>query len=96
MLLGDYIEYWYTTYRITRHAPSTAAIIKNYIYTHIVPSSLGQMEFAQARTVDYQIFLRDLLMHGNKCKLENLNTFGQPLSCWTVAKIRRLLISAGK
>ena len=54
------------------------------------------MEFAQARTVDYQIFLRDLLMHGNKCKLENLNTFGQPLSCWTVAKIRRLLISAGK
>lgn len=96
MLIGDYIEYWYNTYRITRHAPSTSALIQNYIHIHIQPSALGQIEITEARTVDYQIFLRDLLLHGNKCKLPSLNTFGQPLSSWTAAKIRQILIAAGR
>ena len=96
MNVGEYVEYWYNTYRITRHAPSTAALARNCIRVHIQPSELGQMEITEARTVHYQIFLRDLLLHGNKCKLASLNIFGQPLSCWTVAKIRQLLISAGK
>ena len=94
MTVGDYVEYWYNTYRITRHAPSTAALIRNYIHVHIQPSVLGQMELAEARTVHYQVFLRDLILHGNKCKLPSLNTYGQPLSHWTVAKIRQILIAA--
>lgn len=81
---------------IARHAPSTAALARNYIQVHIQPSVLGQMEIRDAQTVDYQIFLRDLLMHGNKCKLPNLNTYGQPLSHWTVTKIRQILITAGR
>lgn len=96
MNVGEYIEYWYNTYRIIRHAPSTVTVIKNYINTHIIPSSLGKMDIREAKTVDYQIFLRDLLMHGNKCKLPSINSYEKPLSCWTVAKIRQLLISALK
>ena len=94
MNVGDYVEYWYNTYRITRHAASTAALAKNYIQVHIHPSTLGQMEITEAKTADYQIFLRDLLLHGNKCKLPSLNTYGQPLSHWTVAKIRQILVAA--
>ena len=96
MNVGEYVEYWYNTYRITRHAPSTAALVKNYIRVHIQPSELGQMEITEARTVHYQIFLRDLLLHGNKCKLPSLGTYGQPLSSWTVTKIRQILIAAGR
>lgn len=96
MLFGDYVEYWYNTYKIIKHAPTTVAVVKNYIYTHIKPSSLGQMDITQIRTVDYQIFLRDLLMHGNKCKIASMNTFEQPLSSWTVNKIRQILISVNK
>lgn len=96
MNVGEYVEYCYNTYRITRHAPSTAALVKNYIQVHIKPSALGQMEITETRTVHYQIFLRDLLMHGNKCKLPNFNTYGQPLSSWTVTKIRQILIATGR
>ena len=96
MKIGDYIEYWYNTYRVMRHAPTTAALIRNDIRVHIKPSKLGQMDIADARTVDYQLFLRDLLMHGNKACLANLNTYGQPLSPYTVTKIRQILIAAGR
>ncbi len=50
----------------------------------------------EARTIDYQIFLRDLLVSGNKCKLASLNNYGNPLSRWTVIKIRQILIAACK
>lgn len=96
MLIWKYVEYWYTTYRITHHAPSTVANYKNFIYTHIKTSKLGQMDITEAKTVDYQIFLRDLLISGNKNKIISINSFGKPLSAWTVAKIRQLLIAAGK
>ncbi len=94
MNVGDYVEYWYDTYRIIRHAPSTIQLIKNYIRVHIKPSPLGQMEMADAKGIDYQIFLRNLLTSGNKNKLQSLNTFGQPLSRHTVSKIRQILVAA--
>lgn len=96
MTIGDYVEYWYNTYRCMRHAPTTAALIQSDIRIHIQPSELGQMDIADARTVDYQIFLRDLLTHGNKSRLASLNTYGKPLSPHTVTKIRQILIAAGK
>lgn len=96
MKIGDYVEYWYNTYRCMRHAPTTAEMIRNYIRVHIKDSDLGRMEITDAKTLDYQIFLRDLLMHGNKAKLQSLNTYGQPLSAWTVIKIRQMLIAAGR
>ena len=94
MNVGEYVEYWYNTYRIMRHAPTTAALIRSDIRVHIQPSALGQMDIADARTVDYQIFLRDLLTHGNKSRLTSLNTYGQPLSNHTVTKIRQILVAA--
>lgn len=94
MLIGDFVEYWYNTFRVMRHAPSTVALARNYINIHIKPSALGQMDITEAKTVDYQVFLRDLLMSGNKSTLPSLNTYGQPLSHWTVIKIRQMLIAA--
>lgn len=96
MKVGEYVEYWYTTYRITRHAPSTTELMRNYLDVHIKPSSLGQKDIQEARSLDYQMFLRDLLVSGNKATLPSLHTYGQPLSRWTVAKIRQLLIAAGR
>ncbi len=95
MNVGDYVDYWYNTYRIIRHAPTTAELIKNYIRVHIKPSELGQMEMSEAKGIDYQIFLRNLLLSGNKNRLPSLNTYGQPLSRHTVSKIRQILVAAG-
>jgi len=94
MKIGDYVEYWYNTYRVMRHAPTTAEMVRNYIRVHIKNSELGKMEITEAKTLDYQIFLRDLLMHGNKANLPSLKTYGQPLSHHTVTKIRQILVAA--
>jgi len=82
------------TYKYPKHAKSTAAVTLNHIQTHINPSTLGNMELKEIKTQDIQCFLTDLLLHGNKCKLKNLNSYGKPLSHWTVTKIRQILISA--
>lgn len=95
MKVGDYVYYWYNTYRIIRHAPSTAEYINNTIRVHIQDSDLGRMEITEAKAIDYQIFLRNLLLNGNKNKLESMkHTYGNPLSPRTVSKIRQLLVAA--
>ncbi len=94
MNLGDYIEYWYKTYKLPKHAKSTVEVALNHIKTHIQLSELGRMELVNIRTQDIQKFLTELLLYGNKCKLKNMKTYGKPLSHWTVQKIRQLLISA--
>jgi integrase len=92
--LGDYIFYWYMTYKYPKHAQSTATVTLNHINTHILPSPLGNMDMDNIGTKDIQQFLTDLLLHGNKCHLKSLKSLGRPLSHWTVNKIRQMLISA--
>lgn len=94
MLIKHYVAYWYTTYKMPMHAETTAQVTMNYINVHIVRSKLGNMELSEAHTADFQEFLRDLLMHGNKCRLKGIDSYGKPLGFWTVRKIRQLLISA--
>jgi len=93
-LLGDYIFYWYMTYKFPTHALSTANVVINHINTHIKPSYLGSMQITEVRTKDIQQFLTELLLYGNKCKLKSIDTYGKPLSHWTVQKIRQILMSA--
>jgi len=92
--LGEYTEYWYKTYKLPKHAKSTTEVALNHIHTHIQPSELGLMKLTEVSTQDIQKFLTELLLYGNKCKLKNMITYGNPLSHWTVQKIRQLLISA--
>lgn len=92
MRFGTYAEYWYNTYRIHKHQPQTIALMRGYLNDHIKPSALGRMEIQNAKTKDYQIFLRDMVLGGNKCGLTSVGTYGKPLSHWTVNKIRQILI----
>jgi hypothetical protein len=51
MLLGDYIEYFYKTYRRMRHQETTQAVQLNYIFTHVKPSPLGKMDIADVKNI---------------------------------------------
>lgn len=94
--LGDYVAYWYKTYKMPKHAKSTSEVQWTYINLHIKPSTLGMKDLKEVYTGDIQKFLGELLMSGNKSKLKSLKSIGEPLSFWTVQKIRQLLISAYK
>ena len=94
MNLGNFVNYWYRTYKMPKHAQSTSDVQLSYISTHLMPSTLGEMDINDIRTSDIQKFLGQLLMFGNKSKLKSLKCYGKPLSFWTVQKIRQLLISA--
>lgn len=95
MTVADYVNYWYNTYRIIRHSTATAKLTNSIIRVHIKESELGQMDITEAKAIDYQIFLRDLLLSGNKNRLESLkDTYGNPLSPRVVSKIRQLLVGA--
>ncbi len=94
MLFRDYILYWYQTYKEPVQELNTAAVNLCYLRVHVVPSSLGQKELSVIRTHDIQEFLADLLLQGNRCPIKSINTYGKPLSRWTVNRIRQLLIAA--
>lgn len=88
----EYIEEWYNTYQVYKHAPQTAMLVRGYIRNHIKPSRLGKMEMKDAKAKDYQIFLKDLMMNGNRCRIESIKAFGSPLAKTTVNKIRQILV----
>ena len=93
MLFREYIRYWYETYRYPKHSVTTAMTTMNNLRNHIFPSDLGNMEVTDIRTKDVQVFLAELLLHGNKCPLPSMHCYGNPLSRWTVRKIRQMIIS---
>ena len=92
--LGDYVLYWYKVYKMPKHEPSTVGVQLNYIHTHIQTSIVGQMQLNEVSTSDLQKFLGQLLLAGNRSSIKSLNSYGKPLSHWTVQKIRQMLIAA--
>ena len=60
MLLKEYIQYWFDTYRKPQQAPATAEKSYTYVKYHIIETSLGEMEIADIRTKDIQTLLNDL------------------------------------
>lgn len=91
--LGAWIKHWYSTYKEIKHSPTTRTVQLAYINIHIVPN-IGDLFLQRVQTVDIQRFLNDLATSGNRSKLKHANNYGQPLSSWTVKKIRQLLIAA--
>ncbi len=96
MKVGEAVAYWYFVYRGFRHSESTVQVVWSYIRVHVKPSPLGQMRLEDARTADYQNFLNQLLKSGNRNKLRSLDSYGKPLSVFTVVKIRQLLVATCK
>lgn len=94
--LGDYVEHWYKTYKMSTHALTTVQVQLNYINTHIKPSKLGDTYINSVREADIQKFLNLLLENGNRCKLKNSKTFGKPLAKETVKKILGVITAAMK
>lgn len=94
MLVKNYVLYWYNTFAKINQTTTTIQITENNIRTHIAPSALGQMEITKVQLKDLQSFLVELLTRGNKCPLDNIHSYGKPLSHWTVRKIRQILINA--
>lgn len=91
--LGDWITHWYSTFKEIKHSPTTRTVQQTYINVHIVPN-IGGLFLQRVQTVDIQRFLNNLATSGNRSKLKHANNYGQPLSSWTVKKIRQLLIAA--
>lgn len=94
MLFKDYIVYWHQTYRKPKQARSTALVIENTIRVHIANSKLGNTKVKDITVRDCQEFLTDLLVRGNKSKLNKKKSYGKPLAKSSVNKIRQLLIAS--
>ena len=94
MLLKEYIQYWFDTYRKPQQAPATAEKSYTYVKYHIIETSLGEMEMADIRTKDIQTLLNDLKDHGNCLKLKYNRHNGVGLAPATLKKIRQALCSA--
>ena len=93
MNLSKYTIYWFNTYRKARQRPTTQITSQSIINTHIVNSTLGEMNISDITTEDIQEFLVHLLLHGNRCKIKSMNKEGSPLSHNTVNKVRQILIA---
>lgn len=91
--VGEWVTEWYETYKSSKHAVTTKNVQETYIRCHIIPL-LGDQEIDQVKTPDFQNAFNYLLREGNKSKLKHSFLQGNPLSGWTVKKIRALLISA--
>ena len=94
MLLKEYIQYWFDTYRKPQQSPSTAEKAYTYVKYHIIDTPLGEMELADIRTRDIQTLLNELKDHGNCLKLKYNKYSGCGLAPATLKKIRQALCSA--
>lgn len=84
MNLETYAKYWYETYKMPKHQGTTRHTYQCYINSHIANTSLGKMEIKDITLRDLQEYLAKKKMYGKN---------GQPLSAWTMIKLRQILIS---
>ena len=92
MTLGEYMEYWYHTYRMPRQRENTRITCRTTM-AHILDSSLAQKEITKVTIKDCQEFLVNERMHGNRTYQLNNKKLGAPLSAHSILKMRQLLIA---
>lgn len=93
LTVGEWVQYWYNTYKYEKHAITTRQVQGTYIRCHILPR-IGHLLLHQITTGQIQEMLNNLQREGNQTKLKHSNQKGKPLASWTVKKIRALLIAA--
>lgn len=91
--VAEWITDWYKTYKEPKHSITTIQVQKSYIECHIIPL-IGHLYMSQVQVSDLQEMLNYLKREGNKSCLKHANLKGNPLSSWTVKKIRALLVTA--
>ena len=92
MTLGEYMEYWYQTYRMPRQRENTRITCRATM-AHILDAPLAKMDITQVTIKDCQEFLTNERMHGNRTNQLNNQKIGSPLSAHSIQKMRQLLIA---
>lgn len=93
MKLKDYILYWYKTYRQPGQARTTQITTMSCIRNHLLTAPLSEKELAEIHLRDLQTFLMEEYLHGKKTKLKHVDLTGEPLSAYTMTKLRQILIA---
>ncbi len=96
MKLGDYVMYWFTTYRMPHQQRNTQLTSLNLIKNHILVSNLADKQLEEVTAKDIQLFLNDQRLHGCKRQFNKCFDEGKPLSAHSIVKLRQFLIAACK
>ncbi len=88
--LGDWLDYWYQTYKKSNLRPNTQMSYERRIYQHIIPA-LGHIRLDKLTTGDIQQFYTHLKQNGRLLRRE---LYGNGLSDQTVRGIHTTLRAA--
>ena len=90
ILLGDWLDFWYQSYKKPNLRPNTQMSYERRIYQHIVPA-LGKIQMDKLTTADIQQFYAELKQSGRLLRAE---LYGEGLSDQTVRGIHTTLHAA--
>ena len=88
--LGDWLDYWYQTYKKASLRPNTQMSYERRIYQHIIPA-LGHIQLDKLTTHEIQEFYTDAKKSGRLVRTE---LYGEGLSDQTVRGIHTTLRAA--
>ena len=90
ILLGDWLDFWYRSYKKSNLRPNTQMSYERRIYQHIIPV-LGKTRLDKLTTTDIQRFYAKLKQEGRLLRTE---LYGEGLSDQTVRGIHTTLHAA--
>ena len=90
ILLGDWLDIWYQTYKKSNLRPNTQMSYERRIYQHIIPA-LGNIQMDKLTTNDIQQFYAKLKQGGRLLRTE---LYGEGLSDQTVRGVHTTLHAA--
>ena len=90
ILLGDWLDFWYQSYKKPNLRPNTQMSYERRIYQHIIPA-LGDTQLDKLTTNDIQQFYAKLKQNGRLLRTE---LYGEGLSDQTVRGIHTTLHAA--
>jgi len=90
ILLGDWLDFWYKSYKKPNLRPNTQMSYVRRIYQHIIPA-LGNIQMDKLTAADIQKFYADLKQGGRLLRTE---LYGEGLSNQTVRGIHTTLHAA--
>ena len=90
ILLGDWLDLWYQTYKKSNLRPNTQMSYERRIYQHIIPA-LGNIQIDKLTTNDIQQFYAKLQQGGRLLRTE---LYGEGLSDQTVRGVHTTLHAA--
>ena len=90
ILLGDWLDLWYQSYKKPNLRPNTQMSYERRIYQHIIPT-LGNIQMDKLTTSDLQQFYVNLKQNG---RLIRTDIYGEELSDQTVRGIHTTLRAA--